>query len=183
MSYLSTITYRIVPDMTFPLIRSCSGCGCKRSYISTNSFRVNANGSLLDVWLIYQCPECKHTYNLPVYERIRPEKIDKQEYLHFLENDSETAFHYGLDKTLMAKCRAEIDWDKVSYHFEMLSEQKQNASCYIVQNPYQLKIRPERIAAQILRLGRNQIKKMLQTETIEIRQEKNNYMIKVETFV
>ena len=168
MSYLSTITYRIVPDNTLSIIRNCSGCGCKRSYINTGNFRVNANGSLLDVWLIYQCPECKHTYNLPIYERIRPEKINKEEYQHFLENEEGTAFRYGLDKKIMMQQKSEIDWDKVTYHFEVVSDQESDRNCYIVQNPYQLKIRPERIAAQLMELGRNQIKKLQQEGKIMI---------------
>ena len=169
MSYLSTITYKIVPDTTFSIIRNCSGCGCKRSYINTGNFRMNANGSLLDVWLIYQCPECKHTYNLPIYERIRPEKIDREVYRHFLENDEETAFCYGLDKKNMIQQKAEIDWDKVSYHFELISEKGSDRNCYIVQNPYQLKIRPERIAAQLMKTGRNQIKKLQQEDKENMR--------------
>ena len=43
-------------------------------------FRVNANGNILDIWLIYQCVECKHTLNLAIYERKKASSITKEEY-------------------------------------------------------------------------------------------------------
>lgn len=60
-------------------------------------FRVNANGNRLDVWLIYRCKKCKHSWNLTIYERIRPSKIKQDDYKLFLENDYEFALKYGND--------------------------------------------------------------------------------------
>lgn len=69
MSYLQKIEYRIIPGESFRVKHNCGGCGSKRSFVSTKRFRVNANGSRLDVWLIYQCEQCKHTLNVAIYER------------------------------------------------------------------------------------------------------------------
>ena len=83
MSYLKKIEYEIVLDKSFKVVRNCSGCGMKTNYINTKRFRVNANGSKLDVWLIYQCEKCKHTYNLTIYERQKTISIPKEEYKQY----------------------------------------------------------------------------------------------------
>ena len=55
------------------MIRRCGGCGKKMVFECAGKFRVNANGRRLDVWLIYRCQRCGHTWNIPLYERISPE--------------------------------------------------------------------------------------------------------------
>lgn len=107
--------YEIVPKGAFRILRSCAGCGRKASYGSTGSFRVNANKNRLDVWLIYQCPKCRHTYNLPVYERVNPSQIPQEEYRLFLKNDGDAALRCGRDRRIFARSRAEIDWDAAEY--------------------------------------------------------------------
>ena len=101
-------------NKSYKIVRNCGKCGCKRKYINTKRFRVNANGNKVDVWLIYQCEKCKHTYNLTIYERIRPTAIDSQEYERFLANDEELAEIYGIDKQLFAKNRAVIEMKRKS---------------------------------------------------------------------
>ena len=78
MSYLRK--YEVIPVDTYKIIRQCSGCGCKSTFVSTNNFRVNANGNKIDVWLIYQCSKCRHTYNLTIYERIKAKDLNQEEY-------------------------------------------------------------------------------------------------------
>ena len=82
------------------VIHKCGRCGRKMIFISTRRFRVNANKNKLDVWLIYQCKKCKHTLNIPIYERISPQKIPKELYEGFLANDEELAVRYGSDAAL-----------------------------------------------------------------------------------
>ena len=53
------------------VLHRCGGCGKKQPFVNTGKFRVNANGSRLDVWLIFRCSKCKHSWNLTVYERRR----------------------------------------------------------------------------------------------------------------
>ncbi len=82
------------------VIHKCARCGRKTTFISTRRFRVNANKSKLDVWLIYQCQKCKHTLNIPIYERITPQKIPKELYVGFLANDEDLAIQYASDAAL-----------------------------------------------------------------------------------
>lgn len=113
MSYLKKIEYEIVPEESFVVIRNCSGCGRKTHFRNTKKFRVNANGSKLDVWLIYQCEKCKHTFNLTIYERKGASTIPKNEYQRFLSNDERLAEAYGKKMQLFRRNKAEVDFGRL----------------------------------------------------------------------
>ena len=78
----------------------CGGCGKKQAFINSGKFRVNANGNRVDVWLIYICKNCKHSWNLAIYERMRPSKIKKDDY--------ELASKYGNDIDFLKRNNAEF---------------------------------------------------------------------------
>lgn len=78
----------------------CGGCGKKQAFINSGKFRVNANGNRVDVWLIYRCKKCKHSWNLAIYERMRPSKIKKDDY--------ELASKYGNDIDFLKRNNAEF---------------------------------------------------------------------------
>ena len=86
----------------------CGGCGKKQAFINSGKFRVNANGNRVDVWLIYRCKKCKHSWNLAIYERMRPSKIKKDDYELFMENDYELVSKYGNDIDFLKRNNAEF---------------------------------------------------------------------------
>ncbi|MBQ8325875.1 MAG: DUF1062 domain-containing protein [Lachnospiraceae bacterium] len=86
----------------------CGGCGKKKEFVNSGKFRVNANGKAVDVWLIYRCIKCKHSWNLTIYERTRPARIPADEYQSFLDNDMELAYEYGNNKEFLKKNNAEF---------------------------------------------------------------------------
>lgn len=69
---------------------------------------MNANGNRVDVWLIYRCRKCKHSWNLTIYERMRPSRIRSEDYERFLENDQELAIEYGKDMDFLKRNNAEL---------------------------------------------------------------------------
>ncbi len=115
MSYLKKIEYEIIPKDSFWVIRSCSKCGRKTHFKNTKKFRVNANGNKLDIWLIYQCEECKHTLNLAIYERQKVSSIPKEEYQSFLDNNERLTERYGKNMQLFRKNKADIDFDRIKF--------------------------------------------------------------------
>ena len=86
----------------------CGGCGKKQEFLNSGKFRVNANGNRVDVWLIYRCKKCKHSWNLTSYERRKPSKISSEEYELFMENDFELANQYGNDIEFLKRNNAEL---------------------------------------------------------------------------
>ena len=84
----------------------CGGCGKKQEFVNSGNFRVNANGNSVDVWLIYRCRKCKHSWNLTIYERTRLQKIPTALFEAFQANDAELAEAYGRDIDFMKKNHA-----------------------------------------------------------------------------
>lgn len=93
---------------TVKVYHRCGGCGKKQEFVNSGKFRVNANGNAVDVWLIYRCKKCKHSWNLTIFERIKPRKIPQEVYELFLDNDEEYAIQYGNNIDFLKKNNAEF---------------------------------------------------------------------------
>lgn len=174
MSYSKKIEYEIVPEESFSVIRNCSGCGKKTSFKNTKKFRVNANGNKLDVWLIYQCEKCRHTWNLAIYERQKISALPAEEYQRFLQNDQELAQQYGRNIRLFQKNRAKADSEQLEYRFVKLSDTGPEDGCghpvlLTIQNPCELKIRPEKQIAGALEISRSQVEKWKARGVVEVK--------------
>ena len=166
------IEYKILPTACYKIRKNCAGCGSKQIFVSTGNFRINANGNLLDVWLIYQCEKCKHTLNIPIYERVRAHKLSKEEYQAFLENNLKLAHQYGKDKAIFSRNHLEIAWDLLECELipiktEIFDIQKDLINVFI-QNPFEIPIREDKLLAEILSLSRSQVKKLLKEQRITI---------------
>ena len=173
MCYLEKIEYEIVPKGSLPVLHNCSGCGRKTVFQNTKKFRVNPNGNRLDVWLIYQCGRCKHTYNLAVYERAKVSSVSQKEYQCFLANDEELAEKYGRNFRFFQKNKAEVDLESLDYQFVRVKgiTDSTNLKGWVeitVHNPYGLKVRPEKQIAEILGLSRSQIKKLMELGDVTV---------------
>lgn len=175
MGYLNKTEYEIVPDGSFTVIRSCGGCHKKSRFGNTGKFRVNANGNLLDVWLLYGCEECGHTIKLTVYERQKSDLIPEEEYSRFLENDAELAEELGRSLPLFKKNKAEIDFGKLSYGYVKLREvSDENIGAgqrrIDIHNPCGLKLRSEKQLAEVLGISASRVKKLIEQEKIVLKE-------------
>ena len=173
MSYLKKIEYEMIQQESFYVIRNCSKCGKKTHFKNTKKFRVNANGNKLDVWLIYQCEQCKHTFNLTIYERQKISAIPKEEYKRFLDNDAQLAELYGKKMQLFQKNKAVIDFNRSHYDFVKLHETTEHCDCnerilLQIHNSNELKIRPEKQIAAVLEWSKSQVQKMIKQGEIEL---------------
>ncbi len=184
MSYLRKIEYRVIPEESFEILRNCAGCGCKATFHNTNSFRVNANGNKVDVWLIYQCVRCKHTSNLTIYERRSPKSILQDEYEKFLSNSKELAFEYGTNSQFFARNRVEVDWSHIKYAFKretsLMDGNEQlfhKGDLLVISNSYLLKIRSDKIVSEILNVTRSKMKEMERLGIINVTEKKQEHKI------
>lgn len=170
MSYCNKI-YKIKPKTSYKISRNCANCGGKSEYINTNRFRVNANGNKIDVWLIYQCEKCRHTCNLTIYERVNP-KLIKEEYEKFLINDIELSLQYGTNRSFFKDNKAEICMESLEYEIEEVhtNEEKAMEAQIVIENPYELKLRTDKVLAEILKVSRNQMKQLIEEGEIQIKE-------------
>lgn len=183
MSYLKKYQWEIMPQ-NLPLVRrNCPKCNKKTNYANTEKFRVNANKNNIDIWLIHQCEKCKSTWNMTIYERIRPCDVDKDEYKKFLCNDKELAREYAFDLKMYSKNKAEVIFDDVDY--EII--QKELEAYYINKNElvieiickYPLELRVDALLSNKLGISRSKIKKLYEQGIIFIKDDKNSLNKKV----
>lgn len=177
MSYLRKIEYTVIPEESYRVIRNCPGCKSKTFYCNTHNFRINANGNKVDVWLIYQCEKCRHTLNLTIYERQRPENILPQEYQSFMGNDNELAVQYGLSKGFFIRNKADVDWGNLKYKI-VLAEKPQNikiedmhfpaGTLIEIENPRGLKLRTDKLISHVLHISRSKVKLLEQAGCIAV---------------
>lgn len=187
MSYLRKIEYNIVPNKSFDVIHNCGSCGQKVSFINTKRFRVNTNGNKLDIWLIYQCERCKHTLNIPIYERIDKKKVSNAEYELFIANDEGLANSYGMNYAFFRRNRLEVDVENVAYDILEVSDNKpktiemhdQAGDVIIVHNPYGVRIRTEKIVSMVLNISRSMVNKLIDNQQVIARQKDTYWEIEI----
>lgn len=86
----------------------CPRCRRRQPYGSSNTFRVNANGKLVDVWLIYRCVGCGGTKNLTIVERVPVGRIDPRMLAAAEGNDEVMARRYARDMSLITANGARV---------------------------------------------------------------------------
>jgi hypothetical protein len=79
-----------LPALSLP----CARCARVSSFICTERFRVNANGGLLDVWLLYRCVACAEVHKERVMRRAPVRSISCERL----------ASHQGGDAALVRAC-------------------------------------------------------------------------------
>ncbi|MFL0266856.1 DUF1062 domain-containing protein [Candidatus Clostridium radicumherbarum] len=183
MSYLNKYQWELVPE-NLPIVkRSCPKCNEKTNYISSEKFRINANKNNLDIWLIYKCEKCKSTWNMTIYERIKPCNISKHEYDKFLSNDSELARKYAFNSSVYSKNKAEVILDNINYRLV----QRKLEAYYIKEDElvielvckYPIELRVDKLLCDNLGISRSKIKGMLKEGVVFINDDKNSSNIKV----
>ncbi len=165
----------IIPDQLPSVIRRCPKCKEKTEFQNSGKFRVNANGRLLDVWLIYRCSHCDTSWNMTIIERENPENIDKEEYEGFLSNSPQLAASYGSNRDLFIKNKAEIMEIKTGFHIietpTITPIDKESCLEIQIKNPSELKLRADVLLAGALEVSRSQIKKWFDTGLVIAGQE------------
>lgn len=130
-------------------------------FACSGRFRVNANGSKLDVWLIYKCRQCDTTWNMDILTRVNPRQMDKALYERFLSNDAETAMKYAYDRQLLGNNKAVASYDSIEYSV-YTSVQPGEAFCLEIVSEYDLGIRLDKLLSDELGISRGMVKRMLE---------------------
>jgi hypothetical protein len=91
------------------IVRPCADCPGSRHHPS-GKFRVNANGKLLDVWLLLNCAACGRVSKVPVHERARVQSLEAARRLAYQANDPTTVRGLTMSASLAAKNGYHLDW-------------------------------------------------------------------------
>ena len=100
----------VVRELGLPaIVKACVSCRSIR-HRPTGKFRVNANGKLLDVWMLICCELCGRTSKIPVHERIHVRALAGERLLMFENNDATVVRRLTMDATLARKAAHQLDW-------------------------------------------------------------------------
>lgn len=96
-----------LPLLVFP----CVDCAGDRATTGDRRFRVNANGKLLDVWLLVNCVSCDRTSRLTVHHRVPVRSLRADLLAGYTANDAELFAATLMDPTLARRNRFALDWE------------------------------------------------------------------------
>jgi hypothetical protein len=100
----------VIRELGLPaIVKACVSCRSTRHH-PTGKFRVNANGKLLDVWLLICCELCGRTSKIPIHERIYVQALKSERLLMFENNDTAMARDLTMDGALAGKAAYQLDW-------------------------------------------------------------------------
>jgi hypothetical protein len=91
------------------VLRPCPGCSGTR-HRPSGRIRVNANGKLLDVWLLLHCAGCDRTSKVPVHERVHTQALDPARRLAYETNDPAVVGELAMSASLAARNGYLLDW-------------------------------------------------------------------------
>ncbi|GAA3428856.1 DUF1062 domain-containing protein [Streptosporangium nondiastaticum] len=101
----------VVRRTRLPLLSlRCVDCRSESATTGEGRFRVNANGKLLDVWLLVRCVSCGRTSKLTVHDRAPVRSFDPAELDGYHANDPELVASRLLDPLLARRNRFTLDW-------------------------------------------------------------------------
>ena len=99
-----------VTSTAAPTIRwRCPTCHRPETFASSDRFRANANGKLVDIWLVYRCRRCDATKNLTVIERTPVRRVPPALLRAAEDNDAATARRVARDLEVLQRNRVAVD--------------------------------------------------------------------------
>lgn len=100
----------LVRELGLPtIVRACVSCRSTRHHPS-GKFRVNANGKLLDVWMLINCELCDRTSKIPIHERVHVQALDSARRMKFEDNDLGVVRELVMSASLASRTAYQLDW-------------------------------------------------------------------------
>ncbi|MCW6007121.1 DUF1062 domain-containing protein [Micromonospora sp. CPCC 205371] len=153
-----TVLSWVVRRTRLPLLSlRCLDCRSESATTGEGRFRVNANGKLLDVWLLVRCVTCNRTSKLTVHERASVRSLDPGELRGYHTNDPELVASRLLDPLLARRHRFTLDWTG-AWRLETPPAWLDRAWPVQVEVAFDdpVPVRPDRLIARGLGLSRNE---------------------------
>ncbi|SFO74306.1 hypothetical protein SAMN04489713_10988 [Actinomadura madurae] len=157
----------VVRRTRLPLLSlRCVDCRSETATTGEGRFRVNANGKLLDVWLLVQCVSCDRTSKLTVHQRVPVRSFDPAALHAYRVNDPEMVASRLLDPLLARRNRYTLDW-RGAWRLHTtpvpLDEAWPVQVQVVLEDP--VPVRPDRLIARGLGLSRNEVLRRIKCDT------------------
>ena len=135
----------------------CTACPSGRATIGDGRFRVNANGRLLDVWLLADCVSCGRTNKLTVHDRVPVRSLRAGLLAGYSANANPLVMEALLDPSVARRNRFALDWDGCwELHAPPVPEDPWPLQITVTfDDP--VPVRPERLIAHGLGISRNKV--------------------------
>lgn len=158
----------VVRRTRLPLLSlRCLDCRSETATTGEGRFRVNANGKLLDVWLLVRCVSCGRTSKLTVHERAPVRSFAPAEIHGYLRNDPDLVASTLLDPRFARRNRFTLDWAgawRLDIPPAWPGDEPPPAQAEVVfEDP--VPVRPERLIAQGLGLSRHEVLRRVKSDT------------------
>ena len=158
-------TWYIVPENTPAIIKHCSKCNQKSNYYCSEKFRINANQSRVDIWLIYKCKKCDSTWKLAINKGIRPRDVPAGLFEQFIDNDKDLAWQYAFDRQFLRQHSCVVDYAGVGYVVQGVEAWDGPLHVRVV-SPFIFDLKLSALLAKALGVSVGQIKKLAESGMI-----------------
>ncbi|MFD0689847.1 DUF1062 domain-containing protein [Actinomadura fibrosa] len=161
-----TVLSWVVRRTRLPLLSlRCPDCRSESATVGDGRFRVNANGKLLDVWLLVRCASCDRTSKLTVHERAPVRSFDPAVLHGYRTNNPDLVASRLLDPFLARRNRFTLDWEG-AWRLDVPSACPEPAWPVRIEVVFEdpVPVRPERLIAQGLDLSRNEVLRRIKCE-------------------
>jgi hypothetical protein len=163
-------TIRVLSRRAPTLVWHCSKCHGHGVFECTEQFRANANGKLIDIWLIYRCRQCARTRNLTVVERTPVNRLPAGLLDAAQSNDRLTARRVARDLGLLDRNGAMVaegdEWE-CSLPLRPILQPEREVEI-IVEFPEPLLIRLDGLLTVALAVSRTKLKKLVDAGIVAI---------------
>jgi len=162
MSSLIRVEWTLVWKARLTVARPCGRCGQLRQFASTNKFRLNANRSRLDAWLIFACQSCGHRWNREVMKR-KPVSAVPSDLLSALQaNDQALANALAADAAgCTGRPHEPPEFDLQMRLVPSRAQTAGRAAVLCIRNPGRVPVRLDRVLSTGLGLPRRDIKRLV----------------------
>ncbi len=164
-SHLHNVLPWVVRRSRLPLIAlPCVACPSTRATTGAGRFRVNANGKLLDVWLLVNCVACDRTGKLTVHDRVPVRSLAPELLAGYTVNASALVAAVLLDPSFARLNRFTLVWEG---RWELCAPKPPECPWpprfeVVFEDP--VPVRPERLLAHGLGLSRSEVARRVEAD-------------------
>lgn len=142
----------------------CVDCPSPCATTGQGRFRVNANGKLLDVWLLVNCVACDRTSKLTVHHRVPVRSLPADLLAGYTANSPELVADTLLDPVLARRHRFALDWEGCwELHAPAVPEELWPLEVAVTFD-HPVPVRPERLIAHGLGISRSEVARRVETD-------------------